>query len=513
MPQHSSGSLSRHERIFVASLVALSLLLRLYRIGAQSLWIDEMLTIGVSCPREGLNIWSYLKFNIHGPLHSFVVYLFHLISQNDGWLRVPGALAGTATVYYLYRWVRLWIGVPAARIGAVLMAVHPLHIHYSQELRNYAFLLFFGVMACYFFERMQRDGGRRFWVRYILAIVCAALSNFTAAFLFATHTVLYFARFRINRATVTRWAIVSVVVLVLISPWVYRVYKIIDVSDLVTPVAPGQIDDSRRLRGETTFTLAAIPYMVYTFCAGFSLGPSTRDLHMDTSAAYLLENHAIPLIWVVVLFGGLFVWGLFRSVVGRSPWKEMLLYLCLPVLFTIVLNWQNAKAFNVRYVLTAFPSFLCFLAVGLAAFTVRARITVATAVLATLLWSDGNYFHNGRYAREDVRAAVGYVEGRIAPDECIFAPTVSNIVRRYYGGMETVHSVYNPPGYSRERLDTRLEVIFAECNSVWYLRSRPWVDDADGYVLETCRSRYRQSDVIYFDGVELFYFTPRKGGD
>ena len=94
-------------------------------------------------PKDGLNIWSYLKYNIHGPLHSFVVYLFQLISLNDGWLRIPSALAGAGAVVYFYLWVRLWIGRNTAPIGAVLLALHPLHIHYSQELRNYSFLLFF----------------------------------------------------------------------------------------------------------------------------------------------------------------------------------------------------------------------------------------------------------------------------------------------------------------------------------------------------------------------------------
>ena len=88
----SDRSTGWHERAFIVALVVGALLLRVYRIGHQSLWVDELLTLDVSDPKDGLNIWSYVKYNIHGPLHSFVVYLFQLVSSKDAWLRMPSAL-------------------------------------------------------------------------------------------------------------------------------------------------------------------------------------------------------------------------------------------------------------------------------------------------------------------------------------------------------------------------------------------------------------------------------------
>ncbi|MCK4774865.1 MAG: glycosyltransferase family 39 protein, partial [Candidatus Krumholzibacteria bacterium] len=128
-------SLVRNERVFLAALIVVAALFRFYRIGAQSLWVDEMLTVSVSIPKDGLNIWSYVKFNIHGPLHSFVVYLFQLVSRGDAWLRLPSALAGVGVVVYFYLWIRMWVGRYVAQIGAVLIAVHPLLVYYSHELR------------------------------------------------------------------------------------------------------------------------------------------------------------------------------------------------------------------------------------------------------------------------------------------------------------------------------------------------------------------------------------------
>ncbi|MEJ2722724.1 MAG: hypothetical protein P8181_16540, partial [bacterium] len=97
----------KNQRI-VWTMVVIALLIRVFRIGSQSLWVDEILTLGKTIPKSGLHIWDYLIYNIQGPFHSFVVYLFHLVGSSDGWLRLPSALAGGLSVYFFYRWVAIW---------------------------------------------------------------------------------------------------------------------------------------------------------------------------------------------------------------------------------------------------------------------------------------------------------------------------------------------------------------------------------------------------------------------
>ena len=50
-------------------------------------------------------------------------------------------------------------------------------------------------------------------------------------------------------------------------------------------------------------------------------------------------------------------------------------------------------------------------------------------VLSTI--SIGNYYFNGAYAKENVKDAVRYLENEIEKDECIFAPTVKEVVEHY----------------------------------------------------------------------------------
>ncbi|MCH7549965.1 MAG: glycosyltransferase family 39 protein [Candidatus Krumholzibacteriota bacterium] len=497
------------ERVFVVSVLLLALALRLFHLGHQSLWIDEILTIIVATPKPDHPIGTLLLHNIHGPLHTFVVYLFRFAGENDYWLRVPSALAGVASVWFLYAWVREILGRRYAQIASVLLAVNPLHIHYSQEVRNYAFVFLFVLMASLYLERLARRWTARRAVGYAVCVAAAALSNFSAAFVFAVHTVIWFKRRRLTRVSVARWITVSVLIAVLIAPWVYRVYTFIDVSDLVTPVRPGAIETDERLRGETTFSMAALPYTFYSFSVGFTLGPGLSELHDNATVVETLRNYRITIGWVALLFGSLATLGAVRLWRREPVWFELLLYLLVPLLATFALSWQNAKAFNVRYVLLALPAWLVLLSAGVRALPFRMRWLSGAAVAATTIASLWNYEFVGRYAKEDVRGAVRYIEEQPEAYDCIFAPTVWQIVEHYAQAGAPVEQLFRRTWLPMDRVDAQLDELFAACNTFWYIRARPWVDDPDGYALDMVRDRYREMEVEEFNGVTIFLFEAR----
>ena len=78
------ASISRvRERRVIAALTVLAAALRLFHLGAQSLWVDEILTLTVATPKPGYPLVQLLLHNIHGPLHTFVVAMVRMISEND----------------------------------------------------------------------------------------------------------------------------------------------------------------------------------------------------------------------------------------------------------------------------------------------------------------------------------------------------------------------------------------------------------------------------------------------
>jgi hypothetical protein len=293
-------------------------------------------------------------------------------------------------------------------------------------------------------------------------------------------------------------------VVVLTSPWLYRVTTFVDLKKLATPVQPGALDETERLRGDTTFRVESIPYTFYAYSVGFALGPSLREMHSGVPAA--VARHKLPIAWTALLFGSLAVVGAWRAKrVGNWRVIEMLLYIGVPLIGTLLLNWQNAKAFNVRYVLIGLPIYLALVGLGIDAIGRGWRRAMAAAlVLATCAVSLANYYTDPSRRKDDVRAATRAIEARLQPGECIFAPTVWQIVAHYQTTHAPLHYVYGDHPAVMKR---QLEELFSACPSFWYLRARPWVDDPDGHVLSAIESRYARSDELEFPGVTAIHFV------
>lgn len=497
-----TSSVTRRERRLLYAVIALGLLLRLLRIGHQSLWVDELFTLEVATPKPGYPLWQLLRHNVHGPLHTFVVFLFRSVSENDGWLRVPSAIAGAVSIPLLHAWLRPRLGAAAALWGALLLAVNPLHVHYSQELRNYAFVVCFVLAACVQVDRLVARWTWRRCLGLALLVACALLSNFSATFAFLAMTPAYLMGAGPSRASFRRWAMVTLVTAALISPWIYRIHTYVDFSRLATPVLPGELDSGERLRGTTTFRVEAIPYAAYAYSAGLSLGPSLRELHGDAALTGVVRRHAPTVALVALAFGVAFLAGA-RALRRRGGWRlvcEVAGYILIPLAATMVLNWQNAKAFNVRYVIVGLPAFVAFLAAGVA--SLRAwRGWVAGAMLALSAVSLGNHYFASAFAKEDVKRAVAAVESRMDAGDCIFAPTVWEVVLHYLDRDAPVHYVYGDAPEATQR--RQLDALFVECPSFWYVRARPWVDDPDGRVLSEVQRRCDALESLHFPGVDL----------
>jgi protein-S-isoprenylcysteine O-methyltransferase Ste14 len=501
-----TASISRSERRLLVAVIVLAAVLRFIRLGAQSLWVDEILTLIVATPKPGFPLGQLLLHNIHGPVHTFVVALMRQISENDAWLRLPSAVAGVISVPLLFLWVRPRFGSRVALWSAFLLAVNPLHLHYSQELRNYAFAVCFVLASCVLLDGLCARWSVARAAAFAVSVAAAVLCNFSACFAFVVQAAVFVKSSAARGRALARWVLITAMVVLMTSPWIYRVTTYVDFGKLATPVEPGALATSQRLRGDTTFRWEAIPYTFFAYSAGFALGPTLAEMHGDLGAA--LAHHRAAIAWTALLFGSLGVAGLYALCAPPkgSAWRgtEVMLYILVPLVATLLLNWQNAKAFNVRYVLIGLPMYLAVLAAGIYRLRREPRVLAMIFVLTTTAIALFNYYTDPSRQKEDVRDATRAVETAIKPGECIFAPTVWQIVAHYQKTPAPLHYVYREPAGMTER---GLQDLYSSCPSFWYLRARPWVDDPDGSVLAAIEARYHAVEEMNFPGVRVIHFS------
>ena len=380
-------------------------MLRLFRLGSQSLWVDEVLTWRSAYIGRSIGPLEVLE-NVHGPFYSLVLHLWGGLFGDSEWaLRMPSALAGIALVPATAWVAGRWLGPSTAVAAAWLAAGSPFLIWYAQEARNYSMLMLCSVLAAGFLLGMRERLSPAGFAGWLVASVAGLLSNFSFMFLAPLHAWWWLgAPGRRGRRLAAALAGAAVLALAL-SPWVPRLTSIWDWTRL-RPARAIAVEEPR-LRTEATFHPAAVPFAIQAFAVGYGLGPPIRELRRDVALA-ALRPQAPLLAAAALVFGALAVLG------ARAAWRrkralEAALWVLAPMLLLSYFALHNFKVFHPRYVAVAAPGALILLAAGLADLRPRARIAFIVAVAALWAVSLARQYADPRWGREDMRGAAALI--------------------------------------------------------------------------------------------------------
>jgi len=127
-------------RAVLGTILLAGTLLRLEGLGRDSLWHDEGWTASLVRGSPGRLLHHLRRHDAHPPLYYLLLQAFSPLGDSEAALRLPSALAGIAAIPLLYRLVRRLYGPAPATLAALLLALSPAHVHFSQEARSYALL-------------------------------------------------------------------------------------------------------------------------------------------------------------------------------------------------------------------------------------------------------------------------------------------------------------------------------------------------------------------------------------
>lgn len=147
----SSHHLSRWLTL-VAILIGFGL--RIYDLGADSLWSDEAGQVLAAMQPSVADTLAYLRTHAGAmPMDYLVMRLFVQLSTHEFVLRWPALFWGTASMAVTVALARQ-VGGRQVRTATVwFVALAPSLVYYAQETRPYAALLFFSLLATYLLLR------------------------------------------------------------------------------------------------------------------------------------------------------------------------------------------------------------------------------------------------------------------------------------------------------------------------------------------------------------------------
>lgn len=461
--------------------------LRLWNLGAQSLWIDEIFTWQTSSPHGPLT-WLDVVTNLNSPLVSAFSHVWmQLAGPSEFALRLPMALASIALVPAIATLARRVAGEEAFLPAAWLTALSPFVTWYGQEFRGYIFAMLFATLALLALLDAQERGRWRDVIALALWTVLGALSNMSVVLLVPVFAGALFLAPPPGRS---RWGgplLYLGLVTLALSPWIlhHLIQRLgwLEWGRLVPGRPAGTVEAP--LRGDTTFSWAGIPFTFYVLSVGYSLGPSLRDLHAGGARLDTLVPFAPAILASALTFGMLALVGTFALGEPGPPASRPRRWLLGAVLLVPIatVTWfalSNFKVYNPRYVAVGLPAYLCLLAAGWASLARPARRLAAAAVIVLFALAHLHQGWGARYAKDDFKRATKALDLVVAPQDVIIAAGNFSPLEYYWGDREPAPVVYWA-GYARdERMEPRFRALLNPAGPTWLVVSRTHDLDPEG---------------------------------
>lgn len=353
--------LSRLLPLEMLLLLAITLLawgLRLYRLDAQSLWYDEGVTASLA-QRSLVDLTQWTARDIQPPLYYYLVWGWGQLAGWSEWsLRFVSVWWGVLTIPLLAVLVRhLTRQRLAVPVVALLTALHPLLVYYSQEARMYTMLVSLGVLAAYGLLRAGEPGSTwRLWLVYALVATAAVYTHYFAFFLLLALGLAFLTDLLTNRRLcnpnqrLLGYLATHLAIVLLYLVWLGALLQ--------------------QLIGDTSYWQGRLK--IWEALRSVAVRFTSGETVLEQSAVDRLPLYACLTLLLCLAIG----WHARRHVWARRTLFYLLCWLVIPIGGVLGLAAFVPK-FNARYVLLALPGLLLAWSVGIGILIADCRLQIA----------------------------------------------------------------------------------------------------------------------------------------
>jgi len=238
--------------IALLGIVLVGAFLRIYHLGTQSLWLDEVTSVNWSLLSVPQLVQTTAQ-DVHPPLYYFLLHYWMMIfGTSEFGVRLLSAFFGILAIPMIYAVGRQLFNKEVGLIAALIFSLSLFNITYSQEARMYSLMVLLALLSMYFFWRFLQQGNLVSSVGYVLSTTLLVWThNFSWFVVIAQNiyvvTLLVLSKDR--RYGLRRWVVLQVIVVALFVPWM-----VILIQQILRHLAAGS------LLGPPTITT-----LIYTF--------------------------------------------------------------------------------------------------------------------------------------------------------------------------------------------------------------------------------------------------------
>jgi|GEM_PF-2132924 len=402
------------EAAIIAIVLLLSAAARLYDLGTKDIWYDESLSLLKGLLSLNMILrdsMSQIAPDAHPLLYPLFLFLWMKLGTSEFMVRLPSALAGTATVYFVYVMARALFGGRVALISALLTGLSPFLVSYSQEARNYIFHCLFTVTSLYCMWKFMEEENRRDAIRWAFLYGLLTWLNMNAHYfsmIFIVFENIFFFICKWGRSSKIRiWCGIQAALLIWLA--------------FMTPLIMTQRSQILTFYGTWNPKVTAQNIVMLFLNLNFTV------LQLHQNILYPMVNK----LWGIALITLLLVIGLVRAF--REGRRGLLIagWLCFPIAVTLIASLRHSVLAD-RYFTAILPALFILIALALDSLKPKALGTISLCLLV-LLYGSSLIQYYGKYTapgyrgfflqslkgQKDFRGATGYIGAHAGKDDVI----------------------------------------------------------------------------------------------
>ena len=415
-----SRNFERADAVIVL-ICLLAFVLRIYRVGQQSLWDDEVFSLMYA--RSGF--LDIIAVNIkladpHAPLFYLVLKSWTAFAGfSEVAFRFPSLIFGVLIIPIIYHLGRKlldpWIGA----IAALIMAVNPFHIWFAQEARTYTLSALLTALSVLIMVHILRGRSNLWlWIGYVVIATLSIYSHYYSFLILLFENAIFLLFIVRRRVKVWHWAIAQTMLILPYLPWSSQAARLL----LSYPTWKETRSLGKMIyssfsmfnigwfiqQGAERWLVATFAFFLFLGLAALLLPKIRADRPLiyfspvDSLlilAAYLAIPFATTLLYI--LGGRLFFHQVNSDILSLAPPQSS------------VSNTFLASPFQERYFIIITPALYLLLSAGLALLRKVSPFLVAVGLIFFVsigIYASSQYFHSPDYMKPDSRSLVRFVD-------------------------------------------------------------------------------------------------------
>lgn len=471
--------------ILLLLIILTGTLLRLYQLGSNSLWFDEAISVWFANESLGNILIKQTSGDVHPPFYYILLSLWiNVLGNGEFDIRLLSAIFGILSIPLLYLIVKNLFGNLPALISALILAISPFHIYYSQEARMYSILTFCVLLSIFFMVKILSIGKELrqtkktifYSIGYVISTVATLYCHNLALLLPVVQNLFFIIFWNRHRPFLKFWIPSLLTIIILWAPWTSFFFE---QSSSV---------------GKSFYAPPLTLENIIILFANFNNGPTYWLFNWIDVGNFSLIYRRLVLL-SIIFFGFLFLIGIFYARQNPRSLVLLLLIFSVPIGTQLLISLKHSILTSQTLIWASMPYFV-LIAMGITSIKNKRILTLALVLLLILnLASLYKYYNEFEKERWDL-AAEYVAQNSDKEDLLLFSSALGQIPFEYYFDkydlMLEKHGL--PKDYSERKMALEdvpaLENLLQNHKRIWLIYSHDWFTDPERLSRATLEKKY-----------------------